>query len=111
MSKNKHEEKNRPDENISEESSTLQRLSEEDVEVVNSKTYRVSCPMLNVRKAPKVEDNIALIVNSGTIVVVDENFNHTEWAKIIEIPEKISGHVELYCMKKFLTPAENSYFM
>ncbi len=78
------------------------KLSDEDVEVVNTKTYHVKCPMLNVRTSPRIEDNIVHIVTNGTLMVVDENWEDPEWAKIVRIPEKISERVELYCMKKFL---------
>lgn len=80
----------------------IPKLSEEDVEVVNTREYRINCAMLNIRKEPKIADNIASILKTGTPVIVDENYQDPEWAKIVEVPTKIVGRVEWYCMKKFL---------
>jgi hypothetical protein len=80
----------------------IPRLSEDDVEIVKTKEYVVNCPMLNVRKEPKVADNIASILRQGTPVIVDESYEHEDWAKIVEVPTKVVGKVAWYCMKKFL---------
>lgn len=70
------------------------------VEPVKSepKTGIVTANKLNIRKLPVIGAEVVTVVEEGTNLMVDPDYETVEWIKVYT-----EAGVEGYCMKKFVT--------
>lgn len=61
----------------------------------------VNCARLNIRRRPRVADNVVTIVAANSKLEINTDKSNKEWFKV-----RTESGIEGFCMKKFVTVIE-----